>query len=176
MNSNAAYRFQGHGATFVGKSRRLMGPVIRFAVILFLSATAYAQYGGGGGTVGTPGAPGTAGTSSTPSYGHGKAIGIGVGAAAAGVGTIYLLTHRASKVTGCVETADDGLHLTDEKTKKTLALVPGPANIKSGERVELKGKIRKNAAGDQSFLVKTVGKDFGECHAQTGANALNPVR
>ena len=166
MNSNVAY--EEHGATLAERSLRLTRQVIRFAVILLLSATAYAQYGGGGGTVGTPGAPGTAGTSSTPSYGHGKAIGIGVGAAAAGVVTIYLLTHRA-KVTGCVERADDGLHLTDDKTKKTLALVPGPADIKSGERVELKGKIRKNAAGDQSFLVKTVGKDFGECHSQARA-------
>jgi hypothetical protein len=176
MNSNAAYGFEGHVATLAERSRRLAGQIIRFGVILLLSATAYAQYGGGGGTVGTPGAPGTAGTSSTPSYGHGKAIGIGVGAAAAGVVSVYLLTHRASKITGCVETADDGLHLTDDKTKKTLALVPGAADIRSGERVELKGKIKKNAAGDQSFLVKTVGKDFGECHTQAGASALSPVK
>jgi len=162
MNSNA---------TLAESSRRLTGQVIRFGVILLLSATAYAQYGGGGGTVGTPS---TAGTSSTPSYGHGKAIGIGVGAAAAGVVTVYLLT-RSSKVTGCVQTADDGLRLTDDKTKKTLALVPGRADIKPGERVELKGKIKKNAAGDQSFLVKTIGKDFGECHTQAGATALSPV-
>jgi hypothetical protein len=160
MNSNAAYRFH-----------RLAEQVIRFGVILLLSATAYAQYGGGG-MGGTTGTSGTAGTSSTPSYGHGKAIGIGVGAAAAGVVTVYLLT-RSSKVTGCVQTADDGLRLTDDKTKKTLALVPGRADIKPGERVELKGKIKKNAAGDQSFLVKTVGKDFGECHTQAGASALS---
>ena len=137
--------------------------VIRFAGILLLSTAAFGQYGPGG-TVGS--APG-----STPSYGHGKAIGIGVGAAVAGVGAVYLLTHRASKITGCTQMADDGLHLTDEKTKRTLALLPGPANINAGERVELKGKIRKNPAGDQSFLVKTVAKDFGACHTQASANA-----
>ncbi|PYU35458.1 MAG: hypothetical protein DMG31_03970 [Acidobacteria bacterium] len=175
MNSNASYRFQGQGATLAGKSRRLTRQVIRLAVVLLLAATAYAQYGGGGGTGGTTGTTGTTGTSSTPSYGHGKAIGIGVGAAAAGVGAVYLLTHRASKVTGCVETADDGLHLTDDKTKRTLALVPGTADIKAGERVELKGKIKKNTAGDQSFLVKTVAKDFGACRASGGAASLvNP--
>lgn len=172
MNSKA--RFQGQGATLAGKSRGLTRQVIRLAVVLLLAATAYAQvYGGGGG--GATGTPGTTGTSSTPSYGHGKAIGIGVGAAAAGVGAVYLLTHRASKVTGCVETADDGLHLTDDKTKRTLALVPGAADIKAGERVELKGKIKKNTAGDQSFVVKTVAKDFGACRASAGAaNLVNP--
>jgi hypothetical protein len=170
MNSNASYRFQGQGATLAGKSGRLTRQVIQLAVILLLAATAYAQYGGGGGTTGgTMGTSGTTGASTTPSYGHGKAIGIGVGAAAAGIGGVYLLTHRASKITGCVETADDGLHLTDDKTKRTLALVPGAADIKAGERVELKGKIKKNTAGDQSFLVKTVAKDFGECRASAGA-------
>jgi len=140
--------------------------VIRLAGILLLSTAAFGQYGPGGTVGSAPGSPST-----TPSYGHAKAIGIGVGAAVAGVGAVYLFTHRASKVTGCTQMADDGLHLTDEKTKRTLALLPGPANINAGERVELKGKIRKNPTGDQSFLVKTVAKDFGACHTQASANA-----
>jgi hypothetical protein len=174
MNSDPTYRLHEQAGTLAERSRRLTGQAIRLSVILLLSTAAFAQYGGGGGTVGTmgtPGAPGTAGTSSTPSYGHGKAIGIGVGAAVAGVGAVYLMTHRASKVTGCVETADDGLHLTDDRSRRTLALVPGAANVKAGERLELKGKIRKSAAGDQSFLVKTVAKDLGECHTQASAGA-----
>ena len=107
---------------------------------------------------------------------YGKAIGIGVGAAAAGAGAIYLMTHRSSKITGCVESADDGLHLTDSNTKKTLSIVPGAANVKSGERVELKGKIKKNSASDQSFIVKSVAKDLGQCRTQANsgpASALN---
>ena len=176
MNSDASYGFQGQGATIAERSRRLTGQAIRMSVILLLSTAAFAQYGGGGGMGGTTGAPGSSGTSSTPSYGHGKAIGIGVGAAAAGVGAVYLMTHRASRVSGCVETADDGLHLTDDRTKRTLALVPGTTDIKSGERVELKGKIKKNAAGDQSFLVKTVAKDLGECRTQTSASAVSPLK
>jgi hypothetical protein len=169
MNLDATYGFQGCEGTVAKGCRRLVRPAIRLAGILLLSTAAFAQYGGT--TGGTMGTPGTAGASSTPSYGHGKAIGIGVGAAAAGVGAVYLMTHRGSKVTGCTEMADDGLHLTDEKTKRTLALLPGPANINAGERVELKGKIRKNAAGDQSFLVKKVAKDFGACHTQASAVA-----
>lgn len=156
MNSKAIYLI----------SRRLAIGTIT----LLLAATAYAQYGGGGTTGGTGGSTGSgASAPGTPSYGHGKAIGIGVGAAAAGAGAIYFATHRASKITGCVESADDGLRLRDDKTKKTLLLVPGAANVNSGERVELKGKIKKNSAGDQSFLVKRVGKDFGQCQAQANA-------
>jgi hypothetical protein len=150
------------------KTRKLTGKVVRLAFILLLSSAAFAQYGGGGmggtGTTGTTTSTGTY-TPSTKSYGNGKAIGIGVGAAAAGVVAVYLMTHRASKVSGCVETADDGLHLTDDKTKRTLALVPGASDVRAGERVELKGKIKKNAAGDQSFLVKSVAKDLGQCHS-----------
>jgi hypothetical protein len=66
MNSDA----NGPEVRIAERPRRLMRPGIRLAVILLLSATAYAQYGGGG----MGGTTGTAGTSSTPSYGHGKAI------------------------------------------------------------------------------------------------------
>lgn len=167
----ASYGISGRPARTAERSRRIARHALRVVVTLLLAASAYAQYGGGGGTMGgttgstTPGtyAPGT------PGYGKGKAIGIGVGAAAAGAGAIYLLTHRASKVIGCVEAAGDGLRLTDDKSKRTLTIVPGAANVSSGERVELKGKIKKNSAGGQSFLVKSVAKDLGQC--RTSANA-----
>lgn len=167
-----SYSSYGMRAMVARRDRRLLGQAIRLAAILLVSTAAFAQYGGGGMGGGTSGAGAPAG-SSTPSYGHGKAIGIGVGAAAAGVGAVYLMTHRTSKVSGCVEPANDGLHLTDDKTKRTLALVPGNADIKAGERVELKGKIKKNAAGDPSFLVKTVAKDFGECHIGVNGGSAN---
>lgn len=177
MNSKTIFGSSERAATGVRRSGSLTRHGLRLALALLLAAAAYAQYGGGG-TGGTAGGSTTSGTSApgTPSYGHGKAIGIGVGAAAAGAGAIYLMTHRASKITGCVESADDGLRLRDDKTKKTLLLVPGAANVNSGERVELKGKIKKNSAGDQSFLVKTVAKDFGQCRTQANAapsTALN---
>jgi len=176
MNSHATYGLHEKAGTIAQRSWRFTGQAIRLSVILLLSTAAFAQYGGGTvGTMGTPGSPGAPGTSSTPSYGHGKAIGIGVGAAVAGVGAVYLLTHRASKVTGCVETADDGLHITDDRSKRTLALVPGAADVKAGERLELKGKIRKSDAGDQTFLVKTVAKDLGECHTRASAGAVSPL-
>jgi len=177
MNSKAFYRIPEQPAIVAGRSRKIARHSLRMVFALLLAASAYAQYGGGGTMGGTAGSstPGTY-APGTPGYGNGKAIGIGVGAAAAGAGAIYLLTHRASKVSGCVESADDGLRLTDDKSKKTLLLVPGAANVNSGERVELKGKIKKNSAGDQSFLVKTVAKDFGQCRTQANVGpgaALN---
>lgn len=177
MNAKSNYGIKGQVTGFPAASRTYTRQAIRLAVVLLLAATAYAQYGGGG----MPGATGTAGTGTyapgTPGYGHGAAIGAGVGAAAVGVGAVYFLTHRASKVTGCVESSDDGLHLTDDKSKKTVTLVPGAADVKTGERLELKGKIKKGAGGDQSFLVKKVDKDLGQCRPQASggpASALNP--
>jgi hypothetical protein len=160
------------------RSRKWTGQVVRLAGGLLLSTAVFAQYGGGGTAVGM-GTPTSSGTYSPAgrSYGHGAAIGAGVGAAAVGAGAVYLMTHRASKVSGCVATTDDGLSLTDDKTKKTLELIPGKADVKAGDRVELKGKFKKNATGDQRFLVKTVAKDFGECHTQAAAgtgSALAP--
>jgi hypothetical protein len=174
MNSRTIFGMTDRAATSARRSGSLTRQGLRLVVALFLAATAYAQIYGGGGTTG--GTTGGSTSSGTPSYGHGKAIGIGIGAAAAGAGGIYFLTHRSSKITGCVETADDGLHLRDDRTKKTLTLVPGAANVTSGERVELKGKIKKNSAGDQRFLVKSVAKDFGQCRTQASngpASALS---
>lgn len=163
---------QVQGANISVRPRRWTGQAFRLAGVLLLSTAAFAQYGGGG-TVGGMGTPTSSGTYSPAgrSYGHGAAIGAGVGAAAIGAGVVYLMTHRASKISGCVETSDDGLNLIDDKTKKTLLLVPGKADVKAGDRVELKGKFKKNATGDQRFLVKTVAKDFGECHTQAAAGA-----
>jgi hypothetical protein len=66
-----------------------------------------------------------------------------------------------------VERGDDGLRLTDTKRRQTLSLVSGSADIKSGERVELKGKILKDKNGSQSFRTTKVVKDLGTCGAPT---------
>jgi len=153
MNLDASHGLREQEAMIAEGFRRFTRQAIRLAAILLLSTAAFAQYGGGGmgGATGSPASSGTY-APGTPGYGHGKAIGIGVGAAAVGVGAVYLMTHRASKVTGCTEMADDGLRLTD-----------------------LKGKIRKNATGDQSFLVKSVANDFGECHTQASTGIAIPA-
>lgn len=153
---------------FLGLCKRL-GVLI--PVALLLSVPLFAQYGGGGtgGTTGT--GTGTATGSSTPSYGHGKAIGIGVGAGAAGAVGVYLLVRRGSSVTGCVQTADDGLHLTDDKTKRTFSVMPSGTTLVPGQHVQLRGKIRKDKAGAESFQAKKLVKNLGACNAGNAVGA-----
>jgi len=162
MNSKATNGFDARRSTGRRGASEALWQAMKCAVIIAVALPAFAQYGG---TMG----------SSTPSYGHGAAIGIGVGAAAAGAGAIYFVTHRSSKVTGCVAKGDGGLFLTDDRSKRTFELVEGSADVTSGERVELKGKIRKNESGNPRFQVKSVAKELGECQAQASASAKIPA-
>ncbi len=127
---------------------------------LLLSVPLFGQYGGG--------TMGTGGTGSTPSYGNGKAIGIGAGAGAAGVAAIYLMKHRGNSVTGCVSNGGDKLLLTDDKTKRTFSLLPGETELVPGERVQLRGKIQKDKAGNESFEAKKLVRNLGSCTAESG--------
>jgi hypothetical protein len=138
---------------------RVIPFALRVSVILFFSIPAFAQYGGGGTGMGT----GTGTGTGSPSYGSGKAIGIGIGAAAAGGVGLYLALHHGSSVTGCVQSGNDGLLLTDEKNRKTYSLLPGGADLKPGEKVELKGKKSNEAGAGQTFQATKLVKNLGEC-------------
>jgi hypothetical protein len=139
-----------------------VGKVVRFAagisLALLISGPAFAQYTGTG-----------TGTSS-PSYGSGTAIGIGVGAAAGGAVVLYLVLHHAGSVTGCVQSGQDGLRLADKKNKKTYALLPGGADLKTGELVELQGKKSQAGTAGESFQPKKLVKNLGSCGAPTAMN------
>lgn len=161
--------------TFLRRSVRLAAAI---SMASLLSVSLFAQYSGtmgssgGMGTSGTMGSGGRTGSvtygggSSTPGYGKGKAIGIGVGAGAAGIVALYLVIHRGSSITGCVLTGDDGLRLTDDKTKRSYALYPSGAALVPGEHVQLKGKILKTNSGEQDFEAKKLVKNLGACSAQ----------
>lgn len=144
------------------------------SVSLFAQSSGTMGSSGGMGTSGTMGSGGTMGTgsvtygggSSTPGYGKGKAIGIGVGAGAAGIVALYLVMHRGSSITGCVLSGDDGLRLTDDKTKRSYALYPSGAALVPGEHVQLRGKIVKTNSGEQDFEAKKLVKNLGACSAQ----------
>ena len=118
---------------------------------LLLCGSASAQYGGG---------------SAAPSYGSGKAVAAGVGAAAAGTGILYLTLHNRGSLTGCVQGGEDALSLVDKKNHQTYSLVPGSADLKSGQLVELKGKKTKDSKGAQTFQVSKVVKNMGACSTQ----------
>jgi len=160
MNSKATKGSASQGAAHPYRAALLRAG--QLAAIVLVALPAFAQYGG---TTGM----------GTPSYGHGAAIGIGVGAAAAGAAGVYFLTHRSSTVTGCVVKGDGGLLLTDDKSKRTFELLGGSANVNSGERMELKGKVKKTESGNSRFEVRRVAKDLGECRAPAAAAAEIPA-
>lgn len=152
-------------------TKNLLRLVLGFSLALLGAGQAAAQYGGGGGTGG--GGTGT-GTYTAPPGGYSSAKGAGIGAgAAAGVGVLFLTMHYHGRMTGCVQPAEDGLRIFDEKSKVTYALVPGDVYVRPGERVLLKGKKSKNDGGTQTFTAKKLVKDLGSCSAPASASSAN---
>ena len=161
--------------------------VVRFTGVatlcLAVCATASAQYGGGGGTGGSGGTGGTGGNPGyvAPSggYGSGKAIGIGVGAAAGAAVAVVLLVrhhhHVASNnqayVTGCTQSAQDGIRLTSDKDNQTYTIVSNDKSLKAGERITLKGSVvSADGSANPSFQVLSLVKDFGTCGQTSASN------
>jgi hypothetical protein len=139
---------------------------------LLAAAQASAQYGGGGGMTGTLGTPGYVPPGN--GCGSGKAIGIGVGAAA-GAGVLFLALHHRGTVSGCVQPAEDGPRLVDEKNKKSYVLTTNALLLKPGQRVGRKGQKSKADSGAQTFAAKKLVKDLGSCDASTSAAQTQPA-
>jgi len=152
-------------------SKGFLRLVLSLPLILLAAAQASAQYSGGGGGMtggtGTPGSPGYVAPGG--GYGSGKAIGIGLGAAAGGAGVLFLALHHHGVVSGCVQPADDGLRLVDEKNKKSYVLATNALILKPGQHVELKGQKSKNESGVQTFEAKKLVKDLGSCASASAA-------
>jgi hypothetical protein len=125
---------------------------------LFLTGPAFAQYSGGSGA---------------PTYGAGKTIAAGAVAAGAGAGILYLTLHHRGSLIGCVQNGDDGLNLVDEKKHQTYSLLPAGISLKSGERVELRGKKSKDEKGAQTFQANKVVKNLGACSTESSASSLS---
>ena len=164
----------------------------RFTGIATLSlavcGAASAQYGGGG-TPGT-GATGASGGGYTPpagGYSSGKAIGIGVGAAAGvAVGVALLVRHhhhsaektQETYVTGCTQSIQDGMNLTDEKDNQTYSIMTNSKSLKAGERITLKGVlVTTDGPGNATFQMRSVIKDYGTCGTASAysSSAANPT-
>jgi len=154
-------------------TKDLLRLALSLSLVLLAAAQASAQYGGMAGGSGTPGTPGYVAPSS--GYGSGKAIGIGVGAAAGGAGVLFLAFHHRGVVSGCVQPADDGLRLVDEKNKKSYVLATHALILKPGQRVELKGQKSKNESGAQTFEAKKLVKDVGSCDASASVAQTQPT-
>ena len=162
--------------------------LVRFTGIATLSlavcGAASAQYGGGG-TSGS-GATGGTGAYTPPSggYSSGKTIGIGVGVAAgAAVGIALLVRHHhhqsADKtqtyVTGCTQSIQDGINLTNEKDNQTYSIVTDSKSLKAGERITLKGVVvATDGPGNPTFQVRNVIKDYGTCGTASASTWTPP--
>jgi hypothetical protein len=97
-------------------------------------------------------------------------IAIGVAGAAIGIG-IYLLIRHDHSLTGCAINGPNGLELYTEGNQQTYALIGDVAAIKSGDRVRVSGKKKKQVAGsNRPFLVEKLSKDFGPCKVVAGAH------
>ena len=120
------------------------------ALCLVLAVAAFPQSGGYG--------------SIGPS--KGEVVGIIAGAAAVVGVTGYLIyrsSHKHASIQGCVTSDQNGLSLSNEKDKKTYALVGDSATLRPGQKVALSGKKMKDATGKLTFQVQKLTKDFGAC-------------
>jgi hypothetical protein len=91
--------------------------------------------------------------------------GIVVVSVGAGVLVTFLILHhkhKKSAITGCVHPAANGLNITDEKDKRTYALLGDPVGIQPGNRMTLEGKRQQSRQGTV-FRARAVTKDFGAC-------------
>jgi hypothetical protein len=136
------------------------------ALVFALATLAAAQYPGPGmGGGGMPGSP----TYTPPRGGYssaGPAVAGAAGGAAAIGGFLYWKHHYRAKLQGCV--AGDGDKLVSEQNNETYSLNNRQGKtLKPGERMELLGTKTKTQAGEPSFEVRKIGKDFGACSATT---------
>jgi hypothetical protein len=98
----------------------------------------------------------------------GDEIVIGIVAVGAGlVVATVLIIHYSKKrtLTGCINSAENGMIVMDEKDKQTYALSGDIAGIKPGERMKLRGKKLKAKNHDKTMMweVREVSRDFGVC-------------
>lgn len=151
-------------------TRNLFRLALGLSLALLGAGQAAAQYGGGGGTGG--GGTGTGAYTAPPGSYSSAAKGAGIGAgAAAGVTALFLAMHYHGRMTGCVEPAEDGLRMFDDKNKVTYALVPGDVLVKPGQHVVLKGKKSKSDGGTETFTAKKLVKELGSCSAASASSA-----
>lgn len=135
------------------------------AAALVISTSAFAQYPGGGGMGG--GMPGSPTYTPHGSYSStGPAVAGAAGGAAAIGGFLYWKHHYRARLRGCV--AGDGEKLVSDTDNQTYSLEnKQDKTLKPGERMELLGTKRKSEAGEPTFEVRKLGKDFGACSATT---------
>ena len=93
-------------------------------------------------------------------------VGIVVVAAGLVVATVLIIHYSKKRtITGCINSGENGMIVTDEKDKQTYKLSGDIARIKPGDRTRLQGKKIKPKNHDKTIVweVKEVSRDFGVC-------------
>jgi hypothetical protein len=146
-------RYKNHVTTSrTSASRNLQSVAVALVLLALLPGIAMAQYPAGG---------------PAPSYGSKGAVIGGVAAGAAvGAGLLYWKFHSRAKLQGCL--SDQADKLLNEKNNQTYTLTnKRNQTLKAGERVQLLGKMRKDASGESTFEVQKMSKDLGQCTVTT---------
>jgi hypothetical protein len=111
--------------------------------------------------------PARAQAKSLSSLGRNIVIGI-VAVAAAVVVITVVVVHESTKkrtITGCINSGENGMSVTDEKDKRIYALSGNTSGVKSGDRATLHGK-KVNPNGVSKSLTWEINKEtknFGAC-------------
>jgi hypothetical protein len=84
------------------------------------------------------------------------------------VGAVILVEMNKSHhtVKGCLTAGPGGLLVRNESDNENYALVGATENTKVGDRVRLHGskdKKSKDSAGDRTFVVEKMTRDYGPC-------------
>ncbi|SRR6266849_553639 len=88
--------------------------------------------------------------------------GIAGGAAAIGL-VLYFTLRKAPSITGCVQSVDGEVSLTDEKDHRPYAITGKSPDLKAGRRVRLRGKKIQGNDGRFTFRTKKIDHDYGSC-------------
>ena len=114
-----------------------------------------------------------------PTKGQITAAAIGISAAAAVTVIAIVEVHRSHHtVKGCVSSGTNGFQVQTQDDVKTFALAGNTANIKAGELFRFHGtkeKKVKGSAGDRTFTVEKISKDYGPCKLSSGPPANAPA-
>jgi hypothetical protein len=103
----------------------------------------------------------------------------GIIAGVAGVAVVSIVViHETTKkrtITGCINSVENGMTMTDEKDKRVYTLSGDRTGVKPGERMTLQGKKFKPNDGKSLFWeTDKITEDFGVC--QPGpSTAPSPV-
>jgi hypothetical protein len=128
--------------------------MIALSFVLCMPADAQGAAGGGIGGLGQIG----------PSTGTVVGAVVGVVVAVAVVAIVAIHYSKKRTITGCVQPAQNGMIVTDEKDKRVYTLSGDTAGVKPDERMTFQGKkIKPNAGNPLGWEITKIRNDYGVC-------------